>query len=275
MPCQVVCRSAGAHSIHGHTNYEVLVVQGDVTVLIGRRACGLRPGSMVFLNQFEEHATRLSGGVYRRYSLLISPDWLAGFPGHPALTSVFRLHGAHFPYVLSAGAAKPAFDAYFAMLLETAEAGGPCAEQRVQALLTLILTHAYRLRPDMFVPDQPSTLIDVRAVLDELDAGFTRRISLADLASRHHVSPGSLARHFKKYVGLSPAQYITQSRLALARRLLVHTNRPVSLVARACGFEDTSNFIRRFRAQMGCPPLRFRRMNSPDQERPLLPGAQA
>lgn len=268
MPCKVVYSDQMiAHNIHVHTNYELLyVTEGEVTMMIGQREFHLGSGSMIFLNQFEEHVTQLCGEVYRRYYLLIPPASLPDFHENSALLSVFRLHGAHFPYVLSTGDAKPAFDTYFSMLLATAQSKSPYVEQRVQALLTLILTHAYELRPDMFAPEHTFMLISIRSILDELDRRFAQEISLSELAERYHVSTSCLTRHFREYVGMSPMQYITQSRLTLAKHLLMNTEQPVSQVADACGFKDASNFIRRFRAQFGCSPLQFRHSNQPDAQ---------
>ena len=149
---------------------------------------------------------------------------------------------------------------------------GAYRETRMQALLTLILTHACELRPDMFTAEQSSMLISIRAVLDELDQHFPEELSLSELADRHHVSLGCLTRHFRAYVGMSPMQYITQSRLTLAKHLLMNTEQPIGDVAVSCGFKDASNFIRRFKAQFGCSPLQFRRTNRPDAQIHMRPG---
>lgn len=106
----------------------------------------------------------------------------------------------------------------------------------------------------------------IRGVMDELDQHFTEDFSLTELADRHHVSPGCLSRHFREYVGMSPMQYVTQSRLTRAKQLLLTTDLPVAAVSEACGYQDTSNFIRRFRTQFGDSPLRFRLRNL--EERP-------
>lgn len=100
----------------------------------------------------------------------------------------------------------------------------------------------------------------------ELDKHFTQELSLSELAERYHVIASCLTRHFREYVGISPMQYITQSRLTHAKHLLMNTGQPVSQVAVACGFKDASNFIRRFKAQFGCSPLQFRHSNQPDAQ---------
>ena len=260
MPCKVVySNQLVAHNIHVHTNYELLyVTEGEVTMVLGPRHYRLTSGCMIFLNQFEEHATQLCSEVYRRYYLLIPPAVLPSFHESSSLFSVFRLHGVNFPYVLSTGNLKTRFDLYFQLLTEAMDDGETYREERIRALITLILTDAHQLRPDMFGTSQDSAVIDLPAIMDELDQNFPVEISLADLAHRHHVSTGYLSRSFREHVGMSPMQYITQSRLTHAKHLLMDTNLPVADVAVRCGFKDASNFIRRFKTQFDLSPLQFR-----------------
>ena len=155
---------------------------------------------------------------------------------------------------------------------EAAQGSGAFREQRMHALLTLILTHAYELCPEMFAAEDSSMLISIRSILDELDRHFMEELSLMELASRYHVSLGCLTRHFREAVGMSPMQYITRSRLTLAKQLLMDTGKPIAEVAAACGYRDASNFIRRFKAQFGCSPLQFRRANRHDARIHMRPG---
>ena len=272
MPCSVVYSDQlVAHNIHVHTNYELLyVTEGEVTMVLGASRYRLQSGSMIFLNQFEEHATQLCSGVYRRYYLLIPPAELPSFHESSALFSVFRLHGARFPYVLAAGPLKPRFDLYFDLLAEASASTEAHREERMRALITLILTDAHRLRPDMFAAPKEQAIIDLPAIMDELDQGFAGDLSLSALAARHHVSTGYLSRCFREHVGMSPMQYIMQSRLTHAKHLLMDSSLSVGDIALRCGVKDVSNFIRRFKAQFGLSPHQFRLANRGTPQ-PLTP----
>ena len=259
-----------AHHAHTHLNYEVLyVLEGRVTMFIRNKPYAAQAGDLIFLNQFDEHSTRLSGQIYKRYYLLIPPNELQAFHHDVRLLSVFRMHGAGFPYVLHTGDAKPRFDQYFRLLLSAADWPSDYRDTRIEALLTLLLTDAVSLRPDMFISADSLSILPIRQILEELDNHFTETFSLNELAQRYHVSPGCLSSHFRAMVGVSPMQYITQSRLTLAKHLLLNTELPVNEVARQCGFGDTSNFVRRFRQQFECAPLRFRLQNQLSQTEPI------
>jgi AraC-like DNA-binding protein len=216
-------------------------------------------GSLVFLNQFDEHATRMISDVYRRYYLLIPQIQLKAFHNDVLLLSVFRFHGDKFSYVLPAGADKPRFDTYFALLKDAADRGGAYMDERIEALMTLILADALALRPDMFVPAGEVSFLPMQDILDELDRSFADGFSLGSLAAKFHVSPGCLSAHFRHHVGMSPMQYITQSRLTHARVLLDQTEMTVMEISMQCGYHDVSNFVRRFRHQFQMTPLQFRR----------------
>jgi len=60
-------------------------------------------------------------------------------------------------------------------------------------------------------------------------------------------------------VGVGAKTFIA-SRLALeAKRLLVHTEMPISAIAHQLGFDEATNFTKFFRSIEGCTPGDFRR----------------
>ena len=258
-----------SHHRHTHVHYEMLyLLEGRVSMQIHGRELELGPGDLIFLNQFEEHATRLLQAPYRRYYVLIPPDELQAFHKDLHLLSVFRLHGGDFPYVLHTGEKKARFDLYFSLLKENALEDGNYRETRLEALMTLILTEAQQMNPAMFQQPVESSFLPIQEMLDAMDMDFTEEFSLEILAARYHVSPGCLSAHFRRHVGMSPMQYITQSRLTKAKRLLMQTDQSVQQIAMQCGYTDLSNFSRRFKQQFQCTPLQFRQQY---KEKPGFP----
>ena len=252
-----------SHHIHTHLHYELIyVLEGAVMMSIRGKSYRAQTGTLIFLNQFDEHATRVLSDVYKRYYLLIPPAQFKGIQADERLLSVFRFHGEDFPYILSAQGNKQRFDAYFALLKEASDRGGPYTEERMNALMTLILTDALAICPGIFAPAQKLSFLPVREVLDELDRSFATGFSLKSLADAYHVSPGCLSAHFRRYVGMSPMQYVTQSRLLHARSLLLKTGLSVMEISSQCGYQDVSNFVRRFRSQFQMTPLQFRQKNT-------------
>ena len=260
-----------SHSVHTHTYYELLyVLSGAVNMRIRDRDYLCPAGSLVFLNPFDEHASTPVELPYKRYYLLIPPTQLTAFHNDLMLLSVFRFHGSQFPYVLPTGELRTRFDAYFSLFRTLEPNAGDFSDARFEAIMTLILTDAYRLSPDMFTPANQLTFLPVQDILGDLDNNIATPFSLADLAAKYHVSPGCLSSHFRRIVGLSPMQYVTQSRLMRARMLLLTSELSVTEIASMCGYPDVSNFTRRFHQQFQTTPLQFRQKESKHRERQIL-----
>ena len=104
------------HGMHTHTYYEMLyVLSGSTTITVRNRAYECGPGSLIFLNPFDEHASHPLELPYKRYYLLIPLNELKAFHNNVLLLSVFRFHGEQFPYVVQVGEQKARFDFYFSI----------------------------------------------------------------------------------------------------------------------------------------------------------------
>jgi transcriptional regulator GlxA family with amidase domain len=86
-----------------------------------------------------------------------------------------------------------------------------------------------------------------------------QQLSLAALAAHACLSVRTFTRRFRDEVGTSPAQWLTQQRVDLARTLLETTDLPVDAVAHRCGFGTGTSLRQHFHAAVGVPPLAYRR----------------
>lgn len=83
---------------------------------------------------------------------------------------------------------------------------------------------------------------------------FYKNLSLHDLARLLNLSSYYFARQFKRATGLSPHQYVTQTRIEHAKRVLLRGDMTVAEVAQAVGFTDQSQFARVFKQLVGLTP---------------------
>jgi transcriptional regulator GlxA family with amidase domain len=84
-------------------------------------------------------------------------------------------------------------------------------------------------------------------------------LPIETIAARVGIGARELLRRFRVKLKLSPKAYYAILRLALARRLLEHTDHKVSEIALTCGFGSASAFARAFRERFGVNPSTFRR----------------
>jgi AraC-like DNA-binding protein len=85
-----------------------------------------------------------------------------------------------------------------------------------------------------------------------------RGASSGELCEPLGIGRRQLERRFQRDVGLSPADYRHKLRLERARWLLQHTDLEVTEVALECGFQDSANFARVVRRELGASPREVR-----------------
>ena len=238
---------------HTHACYEILyIISGEIEISVEGRRITARSADAVFLNQLEQHSTRVLKAPYVRYFLLLPTRATDQEVGDNRLLSVFKRHSPAFPYAIHA----PGLAEYFRILEKIPQ--DFYAAERAMALVRLVLMDTFALYPAAFDGGNKEPLLPISNIQAEIDHSISDPFSLSALARRYHVSTSCLSRHFKECVGLSPLQYVTRSRLVFARALLAESSLPVGTVAVRCGFGDVSNFIRRFRQQYGQTPLKYR-----------------
>jgi AraC-like DNA-binding protein len=101
----------------------------------------------------------------------------------------------------------------------------------------------------------PAWLLNTCRYLDET---YQDPITLDRLAGRAHISKGYLCRAFKKQIGLSVVEYLTERRIQHAMQLLQDTDDKILSVALDSGFGDLSHFNRVFKKLNHLSPSAYR-----------------
>jgi AraC-like DNA-binding protein len=103
---------------------------------------------------------------------------------------------------------------------------------------------------------RPRTVERVLALIEEHP---DRPLTLTDLASHAGVGARRLQQGFHEHVGVSPMEYLRQTRLRRARHDLLHTEDSVTEIAFRWGFTQTGRFARMYRERFGETPSRTSR----------------
>jgi len=99
---------------------------------------------------------------------------------------------------------------------------------------------------------------DISKVQDWIEDNYNKTFSILALAKKFSFSERNLKRRFKIATEISPIQYLQQVRLEKAKKLLIATERTVSEIAYAVGYENKSFFIRLFKRHLGVTPKQWR-----------------
>jgi transcriptional regulator GlxA family with amidase domain len=100
----------------------------------------------------------------------------------------------------------------------------------------------------------------VQVVLMVLEDNSQRKLVIQDIAEIVNLSPGRLAHLFRDEMGTSVQQYLTQIRLAKAKRQLESGFLSIKEIAAAVGFCNVNQFTNTFKTANGITPTQYRQL---------------
>ena len=177
-------------------------------------------------------------------------DLASAHPQIDVLPDRFVIDGNRF----TAGGAAPAADLMLHLI--RARHGTATALQVAASFITT----AREGSDPQILPQKPDKRLDPRVAqtLARMEATLDAPEPVATLAARASLSPRRLEMLFRQNLGLTPAAYALDLRLAAARRMITDTRHPLSEVALRTGFSSPSTLSRAFRAKFGQPPSSLR-----------------
>lgn len=127
------------------------------------------------------------------------------------------------------------------------------------AHLTLLLVSAARVSVDIGHDLRLRHEPLLAGVFEFIEAHYHEPISLAAVAAALSLTPGHLTTVVRRKTGRSVQRWITERRMAEARRLLRETHLPVEAIAGRVGYRHPSYFIKHFRRDHTVTPALWRR----------------
>lgn len=106
------------------------------------------------------------------------------------------------------------------------------------------------------LPSDREGALQISAVLEYLQAHLSEKLTLERVASEFFISKYYLSHCFKEATGFSVMEYVINTRILRARRLLQDGAR-VQAAGEAVGFQSNEHFIRTFTALTGLPPKQY------------------
>lgn len=104
--------------------------------------------------------------------------------------------------------------------------------------------------------DTERTVNEAIAYVTENLAG---EISLEEAARLVSMSSSAFSRFFKRAAGIGFSDFVRRLRIGRAKRLLATTDRAVARIQEECGYDNASNFNRRFLDETGTTPSAYRK----------------
>lgn len=124
-----------------------------------------------------------------------------------------------------------------------------------ELLLSLFSTNKHQALTDYFISLCQSKEYHLSRVMED---NFAYNLKLEEYARLCYLSLSAFKSAFKKHYHTTPAAWLQQKKLELARHKVLHTQLSIQQISLECGFEDTSHFIRVFKNSYQLTPLQFR-----------------
>ena len=104
----------------------------------------------------------------------------------------------------------------------------------------------------------------ISSCIDYIYDNLHTRITLKALSVHANLSPSHLSRLFKKETTLTISDYIQYKKIETAKRMLEHSDYPISSIAETLAFSSQSHFSNVFMQHTNESPLQYRKQHTRD-----------
>ena len=254
--------------MHWHDHFEIaLVLEGRGVFMFGRRPLEAEAGDVFFIDNTQPHVALADRGTPLRLLLILFRPELIASPGCRELDlgylAPFSNADGGSPRVAAGTRLAVELGALLRSLAAAWTRHDPAERHVVDATLRLALALVNRDSdggsPSDVARAAAGRRDQIRPVLAYVDGHCRESITLEDVAAIVHVSPSRVRHVFKEVTGVSFKEYVTQVRVAEAKRLLLGTDQSVADVAHAVSYTNINQFYKVFSRSCGVSPGEYRR----------------
>lgn len=146
------------------------------------------------------------------------------------------------------------------------EVARDCSSGRLyyDSLLNTLAVHLaahYGTRKPLSKPERGLSSDRLKIAIAFMEDNFACNLKLSEIAREVGLSEYYFERQFKKSLGITPHQYLTQFKIKRAQELLKQQDchlTQISQIAQSCGFSSPSYFAKLFRQTVGVTPKKYR-----------------
>lgn len=109
----------------------------------------------------------------------------------------------------------------------------------------------------------------IHQAMEYIRNNYANGITVADIAGYVALNRSYLFTLFRRVLGVSPQECLTQFRLTRAKEQLTLTDASVANIALSCGYQDPQVFSKAFKRQFGVTPVKYRKWDREQARRSL------
>lgn len=130
------------------------------------------------------------------------------------------------------------------------------AEKIANLQYRMVLTYTEKVEQLRF-GKEPSKFLS--SVVNYTHKHLNEPVDIEGMSKALFMSRTHMAAKFKKETGMTLSEYVINEKVSEAKRLLIYTNKPVSLIASFLGFSSQGHFANVFRQKVGKTPNEYRK----------------
>lgn len=249
---------------HWHTELEFVYIEsGTVTFWIGEKQFTLPEGNGVFIN---------SKILHRFYSPTEAaiPNFVC-MPFFIAAQDSFIYHKYVSPVISSSLTfqifhANISWQAKALSIIKQIIAAQDCtssSELATSYLLQMLWLEIYENADIKYTKDHinesASSQARLQLMMQYIHQNYIRDISLDDIAEHAKISKSTVLNLFRKYLHITPINYLINYRLNEAAHLLSKTEKKINTIAYETGFNNVDYFCRLFKRHYQLTPTKYRK----------------
>lgn len=245
------------HKLHYHNSFEIgLCLEGSGMFFIENKSSAFNTGDVTFIYPSQPHIAQSPNELPSKW-LFITVDFDRLFLDNGEKSNMLWENKSQIPYIVHANADLAKVTKMITNELEHKEKDyKPVIKELFLCFIYMLLRQCKKREDDSY------TLSDeyysVAPALAYISQQYHNDISVMDLAKACSLSETHFRVIFKKAIGSSPLQYLTNVRMKMARTLLKSTKLQILNIAQNVGYSSISSFNRAFKSHFGQPPTAFR-----------------
>lgn len=238
---------------HTHDYYEFFVVEdGDALHKVNSKSFKIGRGTLCFIRPDDAHAFLTYKSIhYKMFNIVMSTDFFDEINSFMK-GSVSALLTADVPPTINLSEARLN---WFTQLLNRIAAEEP--SPRRETMLREFFVNAFCEL--LFVDDTVKTLPAwLHALLTALEDDDSITEPFSKIAAGFNVSREYVSRAFRKYLGVTPSQYMNERRIMKAAKRIEDGDDDLTAVCFDCGFNYYNYFYKQFRVYFHMTPSEYR-----------------
>lgn len=245
-------------NMHSHSHYEVyFLLKGTRRFFIKNKLYTIKAPCVTVIPPYTAHRTEGEG--FMRININLSPDVLNGYQTE----ALKKFSNGITP--LSAEEVKTVYPVLEAGV-SVAKDRNPYYYEMATAIFSYLvfLLDSFTVK-DKIVPisgnseDTPPVVLSIIKYLSE---NCEREITLSDLKDRFFLSKASICFNFKKAMGCTVNEYLTELRLNKAKKYLETSHKGIEEISYLCGFSSAAYMGYVFKKKTGLSPLNYRKVQT-------------